>query len=84
VTAFCKRIYLAKVAIRQRFCRSVFAQPRPIAELQTLALKVSLCRVIRPAIATADKQSMHLPIFSVQEHSAALPTGVIYRVAARC
>lgn len=44
---------------------------------------VSVCRVVRSAIGTADEQSMHLPMLRVQEDGATLPAGVIDRVSAR-
>jgi len=54
----------------------------PRTEVALHAKGFSLGRVVRPTIATADEQPVHLPVLSVQEHSAAVPAGVIYRVAA--
>ena len=42
--------------------------------------EVSPRRVVRTTDATADKQPMHLPLLSVQEHGDAMPAGVINRM----
>ena len=48
-----------------------------------LVKPVSVGRVVGPAIAAANEQSVYLPILSVKEYSAALPAGVINSVGAR-